>query len=112
MAKKKKRNRKRSTYKQQPSTVRRSENNQEVQQESPVAVGSQTAAPNQVKQAKTNVQAKVEKKVDDEVGDRARREVRHSLLIAAAVMAGLIGLWCLFSFTSLGREVYKLFLIK
>lgn len=112
MAKKKKRNRKKSTYKQQAKTVQRSENNQDVAPEGSVAAASQTAAPNQAEQAKTNVQTKVEKKVDDEVGDRARREVRHSLLIAAAVMAGLIGLWCLFSFTSLGREVYKLFLVK
>lgn len=41
------------------------------------------------------------------MGVRARREVRHSLVLAVIILAGLLALWALFAFTSLGSSVYQ-----
>lgn len=44
---------------------------------------------------------------DAVIARRARYEVRHSLLLAGAIMLGLVVLWCVFAYTSLGPQVYK-----
>lgn len=50
------------------------------------------------------------KKDDSDVviARRARYEVGHALLIAGIIMLGLIALWLVMSYTSLGAQVYKL----
>lgn len=45
---------------------------------------------------------------DDMVGDRARKEVKHSLVLAAVILLGLFVMWLVFSKTGLGHAVYSL----
>ncbi len=42
------------------------------------------------------------------IARRARYEVGHALLLAGIIMLGLIALWLVMSYTSLGAQVYKL----
>jgi hypothetical protein len=103
MAKKKKHNRKKSTYKarskqQAVSTGEAVATSTGDALESVTPAATYTQSPK--KQSDDNTQV---------VARRARREVRHSLLLAVVILAGLIGLWCLFTFTSIGSQVFKLF---
>lgn len=53
---------------------------------------------------------KVAGKDDSEavIARRARYEVGHALLLAGIIMLGLVALWFVMSYTSLGAQVYKL----
>lgn len=41
-------------------------------------------------------------------GERAKREVKHSLILAGMLLVGLALLWLLFAKTALGGQVYQL----
>jgi hypothetical protein len=109
MAKKKKHNKKKSQYK----ASKRSEGvTAAVQRQDMTASSSSLAQPAQGgSEAKNKPDHKRSVPTPDSgdqvVARRARREVKHALVLAGAIMLGLIALWCLFAFTSVGSEVYK-----
>lgn len=101
MAKKKKHSRKKSVYK---------EKKKQVVPATEVQGLSRAKASNSKGHASTPVvsQATKHEEIDREVAARAKREVRHSLTLAAAILLGLVGLWLLFAYTSVGAQIYKL----
>lgn len=100
MAKKKKHSRKKATYKAR--SQRRVDSRQEGVEPTIVAEPATSST-------KPKVVAKPGDDTDRVVAQRARKDVRHSLLLAGAIVAGLIAVWMLFSFTSVGPTVFKAF---
>lgn len=104
MAKKKKR--KKSVYRQQK---KRASQNSVVAQP---AVESSSQKTSLDKQATVEKSASVSPLAGMDVmkttGLRARHEAKHSLILAAVLLVGLILLWILFANTGLGAQVYHL----
>jgi len=110
MAKKKKHHKKKSQYKASKRPVATAADMQlpDVAANAP-AVVRPAQAENEPKKKQDNKRSlPVQDSGDRVVAQRARREVTHALILAGAIMLGLIALWCLFAFTSVGLEIYKL----
>ncbi len=112
MAKKKKHNRKKSSYKaQHKKSLQRAEGGAI---ESKTATGAASmpsvakkADPAAKQVAESKVSAPHNSEIDAVVARRARREVRHSVILAGLIMLGLVLLWSLFAYTSVGAQVYR-----
>lgn len=108
MAKKKKSHKKKSQYKTRKqsgaSAPRSLESTRNNAPEVPVLAGQVKSS----EQVKSKPSVDTPKSGEDVIARRARYEVRHSLLLAGAIMLGLVLLWCLFAYTSVGAQVYKL----
>lgn len=110
MAKKKKHHKKKSQFKASKTPVTAAAN---VQQQDVATDSPAVAHPAQAMKDSKNKQdhkrpVSMNDNGDQVVAQRARREVKHAMILAGAIMLGLIALWSLFAFTSVGSEVYKL----
>ena len=101
MAKKKKHSRKKSVYKEQKKSVAPASAVKKDPGKGSVQVLGGNPAP-------TKAAVGHGDGIDSAVTARARREVRHSLTLAGIILVGLVGLWCLFAYTTVGSQVYKL----
>ncbi len=110
MAKKKKHNKKKSQYKasKRPEGVAAAAQRQDVAASAPTPDQPAHAGSESNRKPDHKRSVPTPDSGDRVVSQRARREVTHALVLAGAIMLGLIALWCLFAFTSVGSEVYKL----
>ena len=108
MAKKKKHHKKKSQFKSIKKPAVATAGLQEQNGADHVSAAAQSVlAANDAKQPESKRSQPVQDSGDVLVARRARREVVHAMVVAGVIMLGLVALWCLFAFTSVGPEVYK-----
>ena len=107
MAKKKKSHKRKSQYKAHKQAGVNAAKLAEPSQNSVADASVQASQVKSSGQIKAKPSADTQKSGDAVIARRARYEVRHSLLLAGAIMIGLVALWCLFAYTSVGAQVYK-----
>lgn len=108
MAKKKKHHKKKSQYKstKKPAVAAVGLQEQNGAHHAP-AVAQPVLAADDAKKPDSKRPQSAQDNSDMLVARRARREVVHAMIVAGVIMLGLVALWCLFAFTSVGSEVYR-----
>lgn len=113
MAKKKKHTRKKSSYKARSGKSKQFKQPvQSVSSSSPAPAGTEVGDSHLAVEGAIPTPTAPKQDASDVVSVRARKEVLHSLAIVGLVLVGLVVLWVVFTFTSLGKEVYKIFELK